>query len=120
MIKRIKISEIDQKSLLNYEKPKANGLANMDFSGLVVNKPWGYEYLMFQNKDVSIWMLYIKKGFSTSMHCHPNKKTSLILILGNAICTTLNEKIPLNEKEGLILKKGYFTQQKLFLKMEYL
>jgi len=80
----------------------------MDFHGLVVNKPWGYEYLMFQNPNISIWMLYIKKGYSTSMHCHPKKKTSLLLILGQAVCSTLKENFPLKEKEGLILEKGVF------------
>lgn len=108
MIRRITISDIDKQSLLSHISPKSNGVASMDFSGLVVNKPWGYEYLMFQNKDISIWMLYIKKGFSTSVHCHPNKKTSLLLVLGNAICSTLNEKFNLKEHDGLIFDKGVF------------
>ena len=82
MIKNIKISEIDKKSLLTHETPKDPNLDSMDFLGVVVNKPWGYEYLMFDSDEISIWMLYIKKGYSTSMHCHPNKKTSLMIVLG--------------------------------------
>jgi len=108
MIKKFKISEIDKKSILSHECPKDLSLSEVDFSGVVVNKPWGYEYLMFQTPEVSIWMLYIKKGFQTSMHCHPNKKTSLLLILGEAVCSTLNEQINLKEKNGLILDKGVF------------
>jgi len=108
MIKRITLTEIDRQSLFSHASPPGVDMAGMDFSGLVVNKPWGYEYLMFQNPDVSMWMLYIKKGFSTSMHCHPKKKTSLLVILGEAVCSTLNEKFPLNEKEGLIFEKGVF------------
>ncbi len=108
MIKKITISEIDQTTLTAHPGPGNTDLKNMNFTGLVVNKPWGYEYLMFQSPDISIWMLYIKKGFSTSMHCHPRKKTSLLLILGEAVCSTLNEKIEVKEKEGLILEKGVF------------
>lgn len=108
MIRRIKISENDKKGFLEHEWPKDPSMKNMNFSGLVVNKPWGYEYLMFQTPEVSMWILYIKKGYSTSTHCHPNKKTSLLLILGEALCSTLNEKFYLKEKEGVIYDKGVF------------
>lgn len=110
MIKRINFSEKDRQNLSNYNPSdlKDPSLVNMNFQGLVVNKPWGYEYLMFENKEVSIWMLYIKKGYATSMHCHPNKKTSLLVILGEAECSTLHEKFNLKEKEGLIFDKGVF------------
>ena len=110
MIKKIKISEIDKQSLLSHEAPKDSNLQNMNFAGVVVNKPWGYEYLMYQTVEVSIWMLYIKKGYSTSMHSHPNKKTSLLILLGEASSFTLNEKFNLKEKDGLILDKGVFHQ----------
>ena len=108
MIKKIGISEEDKKSILSHEYPKDSNLGGIDFAGVVVNKPWGYEYLMFQTPEVSIWMLYIKKGHSTSMHCHPKKKTSLLLILGEAKCSTLNEKFILKEKEGVIYDRGVF------------
>ena len=65
---------------------------------------------MFQNKEISMWMLYIKKGYSTSMHCHPNKKTSLLLLSGEAICTTLNNKFELVQQDALIFDKGVFHQ----------
>jgi acetolactate synthase-1/2/3 large subunit len=110
MIKNIKISESDKQSLLSHEVPKDPPLQNADFSGVVVNKPWGYEYLMYQTKEVSIWMLYIKKSHSTSMHCHPNKKTSLFILLGEVNSSNLNDKFHLKEKDGLILDKGVFHQ----------
>jgi len=102
------ITENDKKSILEHECPKDSNLNNTNFSGVVVNKPWGYEYLMFQTPEVSIWMLYIKKGFSTSMHCHPNKKTSLLVISGEALCSTLNESFEIRETEGVIYNKGVF------------
>ncbi len=108
MIKRIRISEEDKKSLLSHECPKDPALEFMNFVGVVVNKPWGYEYLMFSTTEVSIWVLFIKKGYSTSVHCHPKKKTSLLLMLGEAVSSTLNESFHLKEKQGLILDKGVF------------
>lgn len=108
MIRRVKISEEDRKGVLSHTQPLDPSLEETDFSGVIVNKPWGYEYLLFQNHDIAIWMLYIKKGYLTSMHCHPKKRTSLSLLLGEAICSTLNEKFNLEEKDGLILDKGVF------------
>ena len=108
MIRKISISEIDKENFFSHEMPKDPDLQKKDFSGVVINKPWGYEYLMFSTPEVSIWMLYIKKGHSTSMHCHPRKKTSLLLILGEAKCSTLNEDFYLKEKQGVIYDKGVF------------
>lgn len=43
-----------------------------------VKKPWGEEYLLYQNDDVAIWHLYIDPKQKTSLHSHPNKKTGLV------------------------------------------
>lgn len=108
MITKIKISDKDLKELPSKIEPKDISMKDMNFKGLIVNKPWGYEYLMFETPEVSIWMLFIKKGYATSMHCHPQKKTSLLVISGNAISRTLNGEFNLNSKEGLIFDKGVF------------
>lgn len=55
-----------------------------DYSDVIVKKPWGYEYLAFQNKVIAVWMLHIVRKRKTSMHCHPRKHTKLILLSGNA------------------------------------
>ncbi len=107
MMETVRFSEADKQNLLGTSCPKRQML-DTDFKGVVVNKPWGYEYLMFHRENLSIWMLYIKPGFSTSNHCHPNKKTSLLLLSGEALCSTLNEKFSLKEKDGLIFEKGVF------------
>ena len=108
MIKKICISNEDQDKIQGQTCTIDPAIKKMDFKGLVVNKPWGYEYLMFQTPEVAIWMLYIKKGYSTSVHCHPNKKTSLLVISGEAICSTLKDKFSVKEKEALIFDKGVF------------
>ena len=48
-------------------------------------KPWGEEHVIFRDKNnLCITLLKIKKNFSTSLHCHPIKKTGFILLEGNA------------------------------------
>ena len=56
----------------------------MLYEKTVVKKPWGYEYLVYQNEKVALWFLYIGYSQQTSMHCHPNKTTGLILLDGEA------------------------------------
>lgn len=48
-------------------------------------KPWGEEHVIFRDKNnLCITLLKIKKNFSTSLHCHPIKKTGFILLEGSA------------------------------------
>lgn len=48
-------------------------------------KPWGEEHVIYRDKKkLCITLLKIKKNFSTSLHCHPNKKTGFILLDGEA------------------------------------
>lgn len=109
MIKKIYFSPQDAESLkslaIDLEKLTDD---YVDYSGMVVDKPWGYEYLAFQNDNVAVWVLHIKKDFQTSIHCHPNKKTSLAVLQGRVICSTLNDEMTLGVGEGLFLEKGVF------------
>lgn len=94
MIKKINISPQDEKFINGTNSiPEITAKNEFDYSRIIVQKPWGYEYPIFQNAHVSVWILYIKKGALTSMHCHPNKKTSLIMLSGEAIVRTLNSKM---------------------------
>jgi rfaE bifunctional protein nucleotidyltransferase chain/domain len=45
-------------------------------------KPWGYEYMAYQSKSVGIWILNMKQGHQTSVHCHFHKDTLLCVISG--------------------------------------
>jgi mannose-6-phosphate isomerase-like protein (cupin superfamily) len=47
-----------------------------------VIKPWGSEYTIYKNLNTSMKLLRIETGKSTSLHCHPIKKTGFILIKG--------------------------------------
>jgi mannose-6-phosphate isomerase-like protein (cupin superfamily) len=47
-----------------------------------VIKPWGSEYTIYKNLITSTKLLKLKYNKSTSLHCHPQKKTGFILING--------------------------------------
>ena len=56
------------------------------YDNRVVNKPWGYEYTIYRNSNhLCVTLLKINYKKSTSLHCHPKKKTGFILINGKAL-----------------------------------
>ena len=54
----------------------------IDYFNKVNDKPWGKEYLAFQNKHIGIWILHVHKDHETSLHCHFKKDTILIPLSG--------------------------------------
>lgn len=109
MIKKVLPTDYDQQQSMTVQVDPATQVDDFfDYSKVVVRKPWGYEYLLYQNGVVAVWVLYIKKGFQTSMHCHPNKKTSLILLSGEALCANLYQETKLQPGDGLLIEKGVF------------
>ncbi len=82
--------------------------ARIDYAKVIVKKPWGYEYLVFQNEAVAIWMLQIVPKRKTSMHCHPSKKTALILLSGTANLHHEGGTMPLNSLDGVNIDRGVF------------
>ena len=114
MVKRIKPSPKDLFHLEKLRKFKdiSNSTQPGNYKNRVVIKPWGYEYLIFENECVATWFLHIKGGHSTSMHCHPQKKTSLILLSGNALCNTFEKRNYLNAMDAIILEKTVFHSTK--------
>ena len=81
----------------------------MPYEKTVVSKPWGYEYLAYQNDKVALWFLYIGHNHQTSMHCHPNKTTGLILLDGEAQISFLWDKFDLKPVSKTMIRKGLFT-----------
>lgn len=74
----------------------------------IVQKPWGYEYLMYENGVVAVWYLFIKQGARTSLHCHPRKKTGLILLSGEAVVSFLNGSQIVRPLSKLMMREGLF------------
>src|SRR5581483_4245145 len=112
MIKRIFVSETDRSNLSQSKTIQDPGPDYFNYKGIVVNKPWGYEYLMFENDYVAIWMLHLKKDHATSMHCHPRKRASMIVISGKVLASTLNQWFELSHLDGLIYEEGVFHTSK--------
>lgn len=83
-----------------------------EYDGIVVNKPWGYEYLMYESNKIGLWYLHIKCGKQTSLHCHPGKKTGYILLSGEAQVSFLNDSKRLNAVSKLMLREGLFHSTK--------
>lgn len=108
MIVHLYRSKSDIENLSRFKTILPNGVDRYDYKGYVVNKPWGYEYLVYENESVAIWMLHVKQGHGTSMHCHPNKKTSLIVIRGEVVCSTLEGFMIKRAGEGLIIESSVF------------
>ena len=83
-----------------------------DAKDIIVKKPWGYEYLVYQNEHVGLWLLHIKKNQRTSMHCHPKKNTGLILLDGECEISFLNDKFNLKSLSKMMIRRGLFHSTK--------
>ena len=86
----------------------------------IVNKPWGYEHVVFRNKNIlSVTLLKIHYKQRTSLHCHPRKKTGFILLNGKAeIQLGLYEstKKKYNSPNKLMIRSGLFHSIKAISK----
>jgi mannose-6-phosphate isomerase-like protein (cupin superfamily) len=80
----------------------------MSYADVVVNKPWGHEYLVYENEHVGLWYLHIDKGQKTSMHCHPKKNTGLVLLKGSAETSFLNNSIRMSSLKKVMIRRGLF------------
>lgn len=106
MIKKIYQAQHDVDELSSRKMPETGEY--FDYRNIIVNKPWGYEYLMFENEHVAIWVLYLKDGAKTSMHCHPKKKTSLLVLEGAVNTSSLLEAHDLCARDCVMIDKGTF------------
>lgn len=107
MILRLSPTALD-KNYIAARQPYQTTPIVADFLKLVVNKPWGNEYLMYSNPSVEVWNLFIGHGKATSMHCHPNKKTALVVLDGNVLFSSLNESMELSPTCAIIIDPGVF------------
>lgn len=79
-----------------------------DYSRRVVDKPWGFEYQVSLSAEQSVWKLHLKPGGETSMHCHPNKETVLIVSDGTIEFSTLTKSHTLTVGAIVRIQKGAF------------
>lgn len=105
MIYTVKKKPTDERHLETVSGP-ARG--SFDYKNVIVKKPWGYEYLVFENAHVAIWMLQIVRKRRTSMHCHPRKRTGLVLLSGEAQFHHLEGSIALGRMNAVNVDASTF------------
>lgn len=76
----------------------------------IVSKPWGYEYIVYQNEYVAMKLLHIRQGERTSLHCHPNKSTGLVVIDGTAEINFIADSRTLTAPAKQMIRRGLFHQ----------
>lgn len=84
----------------------------MNYKSNLVKKPWGYEYLAYENEDVGLWFLHINENQSTSMHCHPQKTTGLVVLDGSIQLSFLADSRNLNKLDKVMIRRGLFHSSK--------
>ena len=75
-----------------------------------VVKPWGHEYRLNLSDNLCITFLIINSGSRTSLHCHPEKLTSLVCINGEGKINFLNNSINFGKMNSFIVRTGLFHQ----------
>lgn len=108
MVKRIYPNSSDFENLSRLRTEAAAEASKFDYNGVVVRKPWGYEYLWHQNTAVAVWMLHLTTGCATSLHCHARKRTSLIVMAGEVLCSTFDDRYPLTAGQAVVLEPCVF------------
>ena len=93
-----------------------------NYDNRVVIKPWGEEYNIYRNKKkCAITYLKIKKNLSTSLHCHPKKKTGFLILSGKAevqIGIYRKNKFLCPPMSILVLREGLFHKIKASKKQD--
>jgi mannose-6-phosphate isomerase-like protein (cupin superfamily) len=84
----------------------------MDYTDIVVKKPWGKEYLCYRNSEVAIWYLHIEKDKETSMHCHPKKNTGFVVLEGKAKLSFLRNSVDLEGLDKIHIFRSRFHSTK--------
>jgi NDP-sugar pyrophosphorylase family protein len=69
-----------------------------------IEKPWGYERIIVNNEKYLVKELYIKKGFSTSVHYHTSKDESMHVMEGEGYIDFPKEKRKENASKGSVIR----------------
>ena len=75
---------------------------------LIVLKPWGYEFVCCEIDNLSLLVLHIKNGHSTSLHAHRNKDTPMLLAQGSLIIESIDEKYEVKPNQIVIINRQIF------------
>ena len=119
MIKHIIKTKQDEDKIIKLSSQlKIENKQPETYKGIVVPKPWGSEFLFYEDRYISGWFLSIESGHSTSMHCHPNKRTVLVMLSGKALGRTLYGSSIINAGEIVVYEAGVLHRTKALTKIE--
>jgi len=79
-------------------------------SNVIVKKPWGQEYSIYEDPAMAIWLLQINPRQKTSLHCHPKKKTGLIVLNNTARIHLLEKSFELQGLSKIMIRNWMFHQ----------
>ena len=80
----------------------------IDYFNKINDKPWGKEYLAYQNKNIGIWILHVNSNQETSLHCHFKKDTILIPLTGCFKINLFNDYKILNIFDCIFVPRSTF------------
>lgn len=107
----VHVTEKDREALAGL-KPAVICAAEAGESGGTVQKPWGSERCVSMSHNEDVWRLQINGGAETSMHCHPNKETTLIVVEGIVWFETLAGRQMLSPGSIVEIERGAFHRTK--------
>jgi rfaE bifunctional protein nucleotidyltransferase chain/domain len=93
----------------NSDISKRDNSTKINYINKINDKPWGKEYLAYQNNQIGIWILHVNKDQETSLHCHFKKDTILMPIVNNFKINLYDNKYKiLNLFECLYIPRNTF------------
>ena len=87
-------------------------MMSSEYKDVIVKKPWGFEYLCYQNNELAIWFLRIEEGKQTSFHCHPNKNTGFIVLSGEVELSFMRNTQKLSALDKIHIFRARFHSTK--------
>tara|TARA_Y100001970_G_scaffold276306_1_gene378809 strand:+ start:140 stop:862 length:723 start_codon:yes stop_codon:yes gene_type:complete len=107
---QFKFKKIDKENYNLNKNSSPKKSKKLNYKNKLILKPWGFETLINNTKKTAYWFLFIKKNSETSMHCHSNKKTVLLVLDGKIRFKTLNNTFQLKKNNYVIINKKVFHQ----------
>ncbi|MFH0929860.1 MAG: cupin domain-containing protein [Candidatus Moraniibacteriota bacterium] len=103
-------SRKDTSTTKKFRVKKSKKAEDVDFTKSAVTKPWGFEYLCFENEHLDIWEFHLNPPESTSFHCHPGKDALKILLEGQVELKTMDRIETLFPGDIRLIKGGVLHQ----------
>jgi protease I len=73
----------------------------------VIAKPWGCEFRVYDDALTDVWLLQMKAGTQTSMHCHARKDTIMVCLEGEgALVADGDRRISIAQGSVIHIQQG--------------